>query len=1242
MGSSKSNCLFDEPNRDIITSQFIERLPGERFMVDRQCELEFGLGYRLCPYLDMSYCGSLWCTTDDMEGCKTQHMPWADGTKCGDYSWCHQGKCIPYNRNLLDPIPGGWGDWMPWGPCSRSCGGGVKLSKRNCDSPPPTNGGAYCKGKNVRYASCNHLPCDSNKPDFREMQCSEFDGLTKGIVGLTSDVKWVPKYGMEHPDDFCKLFCRVWHSSSYYLLKEKVIDGTKCGLNTFDICVNGNCRHAGCDNRLDSTTTLDECGVCGGDNSKCEEITGSYNISSYGYNRVVRIPRGSSNVFISQKGYANTSADDNYLALVDGDTGSYVLNGNFVVSQFVKDVIYAGMTISYSGSEKVIEFIKTPPNRKLTKDLVLEVLSVGRLLPPDINYRYMIKNDRAPKYSWRVYEQQWTKCSSMCSGKKYLRPICIELATSQRVHETYCSDLDMNNLVQQKDCNAHCQFVWNLISRGQCSSQCGKGLRPVFYNCVKVDTYQKQRHQQAVNNKHCAILAKPPEAEPCEGSCLSNHWMFDDWSECSKSCGGGYQKRNAVCMDDHNNVIDSSMCSQQENISEQICNAHKCPSWTFDEWSSCSVTCGKGAKTRRAYCNVDGHIYNASSCNLDELPTQRVTFTENNHVVVLEENCSRKPCVFWWTDSWGECNVTCGEGVQKRDIFCRVEDSNTVNDQYCKDLLKPNGSRMCHKPKCEEYSPYNREEEMEYVFENTLHTNSEYKWITAAWSKCTKSCGNGTKSRMVVCRNKFGVENVLKCDQKEVPINVVACNVHPCPMWNFGAWGACDSECWQHRQVSCQNHTGNVVDDDQCDLKMKPHKSTTCNSAHCIRAVTNDRRNYYSVDTQLEKSFKWKFDKWGRCSKSCGKGVKSRVVRCIDTVNAVTVVDQFCYRLKKPKTTRDCEKNNCDYVWVEGLWSQCSQSCGTGYKYRNVTCHRVLKGGLVDPTPLPDFFSYNASYEYCELHSKPSTRTKCLERNCDDKFSWSVGPWNECSHPCGKKGRQTRQLYCVSRDGKKMKPGACPKELRPRRKRKCNKQMCIYNNCKEIKHHQQTSSNRDYYLIVNNKPVLVYCYKMDTPAPEEFVSLKFEQRNFAEMYDKSLNDRGSCPNRGARQDDCDCMPLGPSRSGYTLFWKVRLNITSLQIIPDDFTFSRQIYGKKIPYGTAGDCYSERKGCVQGRFSIDFSDTSFRLSNSVRWIENGNLASSYIDRQDVMVKGRCGGYCASCLPDPNIGLAVEIT
>lgn len=126
----------------------------------------------------------------------------------------------------------------------------------------------------------------------------------------------MPKYGITEQQDLCRLFCRVKGTNEYYRLKDKVVDGTKCTINSFDICVNGKCLPGGCDNALNSTLTLDECGVCNGDNSTCQEVLGRYNTSTRGYTRVVRIPKGSSNIVIEQLSYRildDRVWDDNYL-----------------------------------------------------------------------------------------------------------------------------------------------------------------------------------------------------------------------------------------------------------------------------------------------------------------------------------------------------------------------------------------------------------------------------------------------------------------------------------------------------------------------------------------------------------------------------------------------------------------------------------------------------------------------------------------------------------------------------------------------------------------------------------------------------------------------------------------------------------------------------------------------------------------------------------------------------------------
>lgn len=105
--------------------------------------------------------------------------------------------------------------------CSRSCGGGVQSSTRECDSPAPANGGKYCIGTRIKYRSCNIQDCPADTLDFREQQCADMNNNNFGIQGIDVNVKWIPKYG-QSPHDECKLYCRVEKSNNYFLLNDKV------------------------------------------------------------------------------------------------------------------------------------------------------------------------------------------------------------------------------------------------------------------------------------------------------------------------------------------------------------------------------------------------------------------------------------------------------------------------------------------------------------------------------------------------------------------------------------------------------------------------------------------------------------------------------------------------------------------------------------------------------------------------------------------------------------------------------------------------------------------------------------------------------------------------------------------------------------------------------------------------------------------------------------------------------------
>ncbi|CAH1241590.1 SEMA5A [Branchiostoma lanceolatum] len=59
-------------------------------------------------------------------------------------------------------VHGVWSSWLPWSPCTVSCGSGVRTRQRQCNNPPPSGGGSPCLGPDVIYKDCTMAPCTAN------------------------------------------------------------------------------------------------------------------------------------------------------------------------------------------------------------------------------------------------------------------------------------------------------------------------------------------------------------------------------------------------------------------------------------------------------------------------------------------------------------------------------------------------------------------------------------------------------------------------------------------------------------------------------------------------------------------------------------------------------------------------------------------------------------------------------------------------------------------------------------------------------------------------------------------------------------------------------------------------------------------------------------------------------------------------------------------------------------------------
>ncbi|XP_078464180.1 A disintegrin and metalloproteinase with thrombospondin motifs 15-like [Lampetra planeri] len=559
LDNKHGDCLLDEPTNALTPPG---ELPGVSYPAERQCELAFGRGSRLCPYAEA--CAKLWCTgrVSGQLVCQTRHFPWADGTACASGRWCMRGQCTEKGEGKRGkaPVDGSWGRWAPYGECSRTCGGGVHLARRECDSPSPAHAGAYCTGPRVKYRSCGLALCPSG-PDtksFREEQCATFDGQRVHSNGLSPGVRWLPKYSGISAKDRCKLVCRANGTGYYFVLAPKVVDGTRCGPDTSDVCVQGRCVRAGCDGRLGSRARLDVCGVCGGDASTCRRVSGTFTKAQYGYNYVVAVPAGATNLDVRQRGYQSLKNDDNYLAVRSGRDGRYLLNGHYVISTSEREVALGpggghggpagttagtGSVLSYSGTATASERLHAPG--ALTEPLVVEVLAVGRMTPPRVRYSFHVPRGSAA-------------ASAVARSNALLGDAGGE--------------------------------------GGDSVADEGKREKEERKREQEEELAKSKRDDGARSGAGGAAV---PSKRKAGG--VGATWATGEWGACSRTCGGGgSQRRHVRCP------RPTGACAGARPEATRACGETSCPAWHAGGWSPCSKTCGRGFRRRSLRCEARG------------------------------------------------------------------------------------------------------------------------------------------------------------------------------------------------------------------------------------------------------------------------------------------------------------------------------------------------------------------------------------------------------------------------------------------------------------------------------------------------------------------------------------------------------------------------------------------------------------------------------------------------------------
>uniref|UniRef100_A0A5F9CRB2 ADAM metallopeptidase with thrombospondin type 1 motif 9 n=1 Tax=Oryctolagus cuniculus TaxID=9986 RepID=A0A5F9CRB2_RABIT len=1260
-------CLLNEP--ESRPYPLPPQLPGLLYNVNKQCELIFGPGSQVCPY--MMQCRRLWCNNVDgaHKGCRTQHTPWADGTECDPGKHCKFGFCVP--KEMEVPVTdGSWGSWSHFGTCSRTCGGGIKTAIRECNRPEPKNGGKYCVGRRMKFKSCNTEPCPKQKQGFRDEQCAHFDGKHFNINGLLPNVRWVPKYSGILMKDRCKLFCRVAGNTAYYQLRDRVVDGTPCGQDTNDICVQGLCRQAGCDHVLNSKARRDKCGVCGGDNSSCKTVAGTFNTVHYGYNIVVRIPAGATNIDVRQHSFSGKSEDDNYLALASSQ-GDFLINGDFVVAMSKREIRIGNTMIEYSGSDNVVERINSTD--RIEQELLLQVLSVGKLYNPDVRYSFNIPiEDKPQQFYWNSHGP-WQPCSRPCQGERKRKPVCTRESDQLPVSDQRCDRLPQPGPITEA-CGTDCDLRWHVGSRSECSAQCGLGYRTLDIYCARYSRLDGKTEK--VDDSFCSSHPKPSNREKCSGECNTGGWRYSAWTDCSKSCDGGTQRRRAICVNTQNDVLDDSKCTHQEKVTVQRCNEFSCPQWKSGEWSECLVTCGKGHKHRQVWCQFGEDRLNDRICDPEAKPASMQT-------------CQQPECASWQAGPWGQCSVTCGQGYQLRAVKCIIGTyMSVVDDNDCNAATRPTDSQCSSTCAggsqrrvvvCQDENGYTANDCVERIKpdeQRACESGPCPQWAYGSWGECTKLCGGGMRTRLVVCQRSNGERFPdLSCEILDKPPDREQCNTHACPQdaaWSTGPWSSCSVSCGRghkQRNVYCMAKDGSHLESDYCKHLAKPQGHRKCRGGRCpkwkagawsqcsVSCGQGVQQRHVGCQIGTHKTareaecnpytrpasertcqappcprYTWRAEQWQECSKTCGEGSRYRQVVCV-AEDKGEVHSAHCEPARRPADHESCSLPPCEYVWITGEWSECSVTCGKGYKQRLVSCSEIYTG------------KGNYEYSYQTAVNCPGTQPPsvqpCYLTECPVSASWRVSNWGSCSVSCGV-GVMQRSVQCLTNEDQPSH--LCPMDLKPEERKTCHN---IYNcelpqSCKEVKTRQGTNEDGEHFLIVRGKTLKIFCAGMQSDRPKEYVTLvRGDAENFSEVYGHRLHNPTECPYNGSRRDDCQCRK-DYTAAGFSSFQKIRINLVTMHIMTTDLQFARTSEGHPVPFATAGDCYSAAK-CPQGRFSINLSGTGLALTDSARWISQGNYAVSDIKKSPdgTRVIGKCGGYCGKCTPSSGTGLEVRV-
>uniref|UniRef100_A0A674IMN9 Hemicentin-1 n=1 Tax=Terrapene triunguis TaxID=2587831 RepID=A0A674IMN9_9SAUR len=268
---------------------------------------------------------------------------------------------------------------------------------------------------------------------------------------------------------------------------------------------------------------------------------------------------------------------------------------------------------------------------------------------------------------------------------------------------------------------------------------------------------------------------------------------------------------------------------------------------------------------------------------------------------------------------WRPCSVTCGQGVQKRI-------------RQCNNPLPANGGRHCQGRDTDIRSCQNKPCPVDGTWS---------EW--GSWEECSRTCGQGNKTRTRTCSNPTTQHGGRPCDGNAV--ESIMCNIRPCPgeksvfIIMDGKWAAWAS--WSACTVSCGGGTRQRTKD--CSDPAPQFGGHKCEG--------NDIQIDFCNSDPCPIHGNWgPWNGWGTCSRTCNGGQMRRYRTC-DNPRPVNG-GRAC-----AGADTQIQRCNTDLCPVDGNWGTwqawigCSASCGGGEQTRTRLCTNPAPSNGGRPCP---------------------------------------------------------------------------------------------------------------------------------------------------------------------------------------------------------------------------------------------------------------------------------------------------